>query len=191
MIRTQLRSGLHKLRGFATDPQGVSAIEFALIAPLMVILYIGGVEVTQGVAMNRKTTLVAHAIADLVSQSSSIDNSESSDVIAAASQVLVPYSDAFLGVTVSSIVIDAAGVPKIAWSDTKNGIVHAPGAVMTLDPALSASGPGTSVILGEATYSYQPTFAHSITGPLTFTDKIYMKPRLSACVLRPPNVTIC
>ena len=34
----------------ASDQRGVSAVEFAMLLPLMLSLYLGGVEVSQGVA---------------------------------------------------------------------------------------------------------------------------------------------
>ena len=53
------------LRRFGRDRRGASAIEFALIAPLMLGLYIGCVEISDGVAADRKVTLTAGALANL------------------------------------------------------------------------------------------------------------------------------
>ena len=44
---------------FARDQRGVSAVEFALVAPLMITLYLGCVEISQGVGVDRKVTLTA------------------------------------------------------------------------------------------------------------------------------------
>src|SRR5262249_34725949 len=57
-----------KLRRFARDKRGISAVEFAMLLPLMVTLYLGGVEVSQAVAIDRKVTLIARTVADLVAQ---------------------------------------------------------------------------------------------------------------------------
>ena len=53
---------------FGGDERGISAVEFALLLPLMVTLYLGTVEVSQGVAIDRKVTLTARTVADLASQ---------------------------------------------------------------------------------------------------------------------------
>jgi Flp pilus assembly protein TadG len=189
MSYTSIMSALHKVRGFASDRRGVSAIEFAIIAPLMITLYLGGVEVSQAVAVNRKTTLVAHTVADLVAQTSSVANSDMTDVLNASSSVAAPYSVANLSVTVSSVVINSSGVAKVSWSDTMHGTARAVGSTITLDPALAV--PNTSLILGEVSYSYKPTFGWVITGTLTLSDKTYLRPRITQCVNRPPVVTAC
>jgi Flp pilus assembly protein TadG len=166
---------------FAKDHRGVSAIEFAIVAPLMVSLYLGGVEVSDAVAANRKTTIVARTVADLVAQGSTINNAGIADVLSASSAVATPYGNANLAVTVSSIKIDNTGVAKVEWSDTKNGTALTVGSTVTLDAALAV--PNTWLILGEATYMYVPTFGEGIIGTIHLSDKIYMRPRIS------PNVT--
>jgi len=65
LIRARTR---RSLRRFLADKRGVSAIEFAMLLPLMVTLYLGGAEVSQAIAIDRKMTLVARTLADLTSQ---------------------------------------------------------------------------------------------------------------------------
>jgi Flp pilus assembly protein TadG len=48
----------------ARDTRGVSAVEFALLLPLMIALYLGAVELSQGIAADRKVTLTTRTIAD-------------------------------------------------------------------------------------------------------------------------------
>jgi Flp pilus assembly protein TadG len=175
-------SVLAKTLSFANDRRGVSAVEFAIIAPLMVSLYLGGVEVSDAVAASRKTTIVARTVADLVAQDSKLTNAGKDDVMNAAKLVATPYGNANLGITVSSIKIDNAGIAKVEWSDTKDGIALTVGSTVTLDAALAV--PNTWLILGEATYNYIPTFGEGVTGPITMSDKIYMRPRISPNVQR-------
>ena len=52
-------------------------VEFALVMPLMLTLYIGSMEVSQGIAADRKVTLMARTVADLASQVSTISNADS------------------------------------------------------------------------------------------------------------------
>jgi Flp pilus assembly protein TadG len=187
MSYASIMSTLHKVRGFAGDRRGVSAIEFAIIAPLMITLYLGGVEVSQAVAVNRKTTLVAHTVADLVAQTSKVTNADMLDILNASSSVATPYPAANLTVTVSSVVIDNSGVATVNWSDTMHGTARTVGSTVTLDSALAV--PNTSLILGEVSYSYKPTFGWVITGTLNLSDKTYLRPRISTCVVRSPSTT--
>ena len=61
------RSMMRRIGDFAGDRRGVSAVEFALLLPMMMTLYLGSVEASQGIAANRKVTLATHALADLAS----------------------------------------------------------------------------------------------------------------------------
>src|SRR3954447_16418142 len=81
------------LRRFLSDKRGVSAVEFAMVLPLMITLYLGGVEVSSAVAIDRKMTLIARTLADLVSQATSVDNSGMTSILAATTAVMAPYSD--------------------------------------------------------------------------------------------------
>lgn len=172
----------HLLSRFRRNRDGVSAVEFALVLPLMLSLYIGSSEVSQGISADRKVTLMARTVADLASQVSSISNSDMNNLLNASAAVMQPYNTAPLKITVSSVVIDAQGMATINWSDTRNGTARTQGQAVTLPAALTV--PNTSLIWGEVQYTYTPVVGYVITGPLTLKDQIYMRPRLSATVTR-------
>ena len=86
---------------FRQDERGVSAVEFAMLLPLMITLYLGTVEISQGVGIDRKVTLTTRTVADLASQVSSINNTDMTNLLNAASAVVVPYDLSKLKVTVS------------------------------------------------------------------------------------------
>jgi Flp pilus assembly protein TadG len=180
------------LRRFLADKRGVSAVEFAMLLPLMVTLYLGGVEVSQAVAVDRKMTLVARTLADLTAQATSVNDSDMSNIKAAATAVVAPFDDTKLGFTISSVVIDAQKVAKIKWSDNRNGTVRAPGDVVTVNDTLKESTTyPIYLIWAETKYAYTPTVGYVITGTMNLTDQIYMRPRQSDCVLRPNTQTAC
>jgi Flp pilus assembly protein TadG len=172
------------LRRLLADKRGVSAVEFAMLLPLMVTLYLGGVEVSQAVAIDRKVTLIARTLGDLVAQATTVSNADMSNILAATTSVMAPYSDSNLKITVSSVVINAQGVAKVAWSDTKNGTARAVNSTVTLPAALNVAS--TSLIWAESSYAYTPTIGYVITGTKNLTDQIYMRPRLSDTVARTP-----
>jgi Flp pilus assembly protein TadG len=167
---------------FAQDRRGVSAVEFAMLLPLLITLYLGSVEISQGVGIDRKVTLTSRTLGDLASQVSSINNADMTNLLNAASSVLTPYDVSKLKVTVSAVTIDANGVAKIAWSDTKNGTARSVGTTVTVPTALNVAS--TTLIWSEATYDYTPAIGYVITGTLTLKDQIYMRPRLSDSVQR-------
>ena len=172
------------LREFLSDKRGISAVEFAMLLPLMMTLYLGGVEVSQAVAVDRKVTLIARSLGDLVAQATTVTNADMTNILNASTAIIVPYADNKLKITVSSVVIDAQGVAKIGWSDTKNGTARAVGSTVTLPAALNTAS--TSLIWAETQYAYTPTIGYVITGTMNLKDQIYMRPRLSDTVTRTP-----
>ena len=166
------------LRRFNDDKRGVSAVEFAMLLPLMVTLYIGGVEVSQAIAVDRKVTLVSRTVGDLVAQSTSVNSNDMTNILNAAASVVQPFSSSLIKVTVSRVDVDGNGVAKVIWSKTKNGTVKS--GTVTLPSALNTAN--TSVIWAQSEYVYTPAMGYVITGNLTLKDQIYMRPRLSDTV---------
>ncbi len=177
-----MRSIERRVRHLAGDERGVSAVEFAMLLPLMLTLYLGAVEVSQGVGADRKATLTARTICDLVSQVASISDADMTNALNAASSVMVPFPVANLKVTVTSVKIDASGNATVDWSSTLNGTARGKGSTVTLPAALAV--PSTSLIWSEVQYTYKPVVGYVVTGTLTLKDQIYMRPRLSDSVTR-------
>jgi Flp pilus assembly protein TadG len=171
-----------RLAKFNKDARGASAVEFAMLLPLMMTLYLGAVEVSQGVGIDRKVTLTTRTVADLASQVSSINNTDMTNLLNASSAVIAPYDATQLKVTVSAVTIDANGNAKIAWSDTLNGTKRAVNSSVSLPAALNVAN--TTLIWSEVSYSYKPTIGYVITGTLNLSDQIFMRPRLSDTVTR-------
>src|SRR5947209_19726123 len=105
-FRLPVSRHLARLRG---DQDGVSSVEFAMLLPLMLTLYLGAVEVSQAVGVDRKVTLTSRTVADLASQVTSILSSDMSNILGASSSVISPYDSSQLKVTVSQISIDGNG----------------------------------------------------------------------------------
>jgi Flp pilus assembly protein TadG len=176
---TRLSGRIMSLR---RDQRGVSAIEFAMVLPLMVTLYLGAVEVSQAVAINRKVTLSARTVADLASQVASVSNTDMANLLNATKAVIAPYPDGPLKVTVTAVSIDANGVAKVAWSDTLGGTARAVNSTVSLPAALNT--PNSQVIWGEVYYTYTPAIGYVVTGAINLFDQIYMRPRLAETVSR-------
>lgn len=167
---------------FSADRRGVSAVEFALLLPLMVTLYLGTVEVSQGISVDRKVTMTARTVADLISQVTTVNNSGMNDILNASIAVMYPYSVSPLKVTVTEIYIDANNKATVVWSDGYNGSGRAVGSTVTVPSALLIAN--SYLIWSEVQYGYKPTVGYIITGTLNLSDQLYMAPRLSTSVSR-------
>ena len=176
MIRT-----IGKLARFGRDRRGVSAVEFALVAPVMVALYLGCVELSDGIAVDRKVSLTAAALANLVSEVTgpgsppSLSTGDMTNVFNAASAIIQPYSAGNMKMTVSCLSVDANKNVTTKWTATSNGGV---GGTASVPADLTVAN--TQLILAQVSYAYKPIVGYTISGTLTLSDKMYMMPRMTA-----------
>lgn len=175
-------SGKSVFFGLLRDRRGVAAIEFALIFPLMLLLYFGAIETSNMLTANRRVTSVAYTAADITAQAISVGNSDISDIFAASSAILRPFNTTPLTIRITSVVANSSGVNKVAWSDGYHVASRAVNSTMTLPAGLTS--PGTSVIVAEVTYAYTSPISQTVTQSLTFTDTAYLKPRRTSQVTR-------
>lgn len=170
-----------KLLGrFNSDRRGVSAVEFALLAPVMITFYLGCVEISDGVAVDRKVSLTAAALANLSAQTASISTNDMTNILNAASAIVAPYDSSKLKITVSCLSIDANKAATVKWSQTRNGVARAIGSAYAFDGSTSALDvASTQLILAEASYAYTPIVGTAISGTVTLSDRMFMSPRIA------------
>lgn len=106
------------LARFARAEGGLSAVEFALLLPVMLIFYLGGVQVSMAVSTYRLVDLTANTVTNLVAQYTTISASaQMPDILAAATQVMYPAKandpsvSTNIKVVVSLIAIDRTAMP--------------------------------------------------------------------------------
>jgi len=173
MLKTSI---LGKVSRLARDKRGISAVEFALLAPVMIGLYFGCAEIADGVGTDRKVSLVAAALANLSAQTTTISASDMTNILDASGAIITPYSASKLKMTITCIKIDANKVASVMWSVTRNGTVNSGN--VTIPTALAVAN--STLILSQASYAYTPTVGYTISGTLNLSDKMYMTPRISA-----------
>ena len=166
------------LRSFKRNREGASAVEFAILAPLLITLYFGCVEITDGIAADRKVTLTAGALANLTSQSQTITVDGMTNILNASAAIIKPYSVGNLAATITCLKIDADGNAKVKWSATLNGTARADGASVTL-PSAALAVPNSYLVWSEVSYNYTPVVGYTITGTLALSDQMFMSPRVS------------
>jgi Flp pilus assembly protein TadG len=171
-------------RRFRRDQRGVSAIEFALIAPFMILLYFGLVELCQALIAERKASHVASAVGDLVAQSESVTPAAGGtgptslvDIYSIGQSIMAPFPTSSLKIGISSVTADANGTPKVDWSNAYNGYpVKTAGTTVTLPMTLSA---GDSIVMAQVTYAYQSGIGYILPRAQTFNEVFYLRPRRS------------
>jgi Flp pilus assembly protein TadG len=180
MTLTRTFTGLGAyVRSFARDRDAVSAVEFAIVLPFMLLLYIGGVELGDGLQVQFKVTETARTVTDLASQYINIESSDMSNILGAASTVVTPYSASSLIMTVSQVKVTSnATTGTVSWSCSLNGTARTVGASVTLPSNLQKPSSAIYLILGEVTYPYTPQIGYVITGTINMYESAYFYPRL-------------
>ncbi len=178
MLKTSI---LGRLSRFARDRRGVSAVEFAFVAPVMIGLYLGVTEISDGVAANRKVSLIAGALSNLTAQVTTISATDMTNILDASSAIITPYSAGNLKMTISCLKLDANAAATVQWSETRNGVKRAVGSTYSFPTNSTALAVKNSwLILSEVSYDYTPIVGYTITGTLTLSDKMFMSPRVTA-----------
>ncbi|MFC0481443.1 TadE/TadG family type IV pilus assembly protein [Gellertiella hungarica] len=99
------------------DRSGAGAVEFAILAPILLMLYISAFEITVGMSVAKRASRAAGTIADLVTQQSNPwTKATLSTMVGVAQSVFAPYNPANLKLKISGINIDSTGVARITWS---------------------------------------------------------------------------
>jgi Flp pilus assembly protein TadG len=178
-----MRRPLLTLRRFARDRRGVSAIEFALIAPLLIVFYFGMAETVQAMMAKRKASHVASAIGDLVAQDQSVTNAEIADVWTIGNTLLAPFPSTTLKMRITSVTANASGAVKVDWSENKNWTDVADGSTWTGIPA-GLIAAGQSLIIAQTTYAYDSPIKKYVPNTVNFTDVYYLRPRKISTVQR-------
>jgi Flp pilus assembly protein TadG len=166
-------------RRLVRDESGVSAVEFALILPIMVLLYLGLAEITLAMMAERRASHAASAVGDLLAQSpQNIKNAGVNQVLYIGDASLQPFPTADLSLRVTSVQADTNGTPKVVWSKAKGPALSklANGATVAGFPT-NLLAAGESLIMSEVKYSYNTPLYKVIPRTLNFQDVFYLRPR--------------
>lgn len=164
---------------------GMAALEFAIVAPVMISLYFGVTELSDGFTASTKVTSVASTAGDLLAQEKSVCDAEMNDVFVALRSLMYPFPLNQMKIVLSSLIDSGGGTVKVAWSDASNTSPRAVGSVVSVPAGLVAVG--GSVVLAEVTYNYSSPTGHLIYGTVPLTDKFYLHPRRIQQIARSPN----
>jgi Flp pilus assembly protein TadG len=197
----RMRLAAARLRG---DSSGIAATEFAFIVPIMLVMFFGTVEMSSGVAVDRKVTFIARTLSDLTGQAPATDQAQTyaqisdtyiQNVFTASIAIITPYLQTPVKSTISEIYVDKNAVAKIQWS--KAATISSGATQATLTSSSRNAGDTvtslvptallikqTYLIFSEVSYLYTPTIGYVMapTG-VTISDVSYTRPRQATCVV--------
>lgn len=175
LSRLTRRSKWRGIKGLCYNQKGVSAVEFALIAPVMILIYFGCIELSFLMRIDRRVTSTSASLGDLTARLSTVTDTDMHEMFDAAKVMMQPYDAASANLRITSVVDNGDGNPKVAWSDSYNLTAYAPGTKITVAPGIIPS-PG-SVIMAEVYYKYRSPFGYVLQNERTVSDTFYLRPR--------------
>jgi Flp pilus assembly protein TadG len=172
---------VNRMRRFARTEDGATMVEFTLVFPIMIALFVGVVEFSEAFAVNRKLTNAVTSVADLVAQREVVTSADLTEIASIADSLMAPFSPAQLGMVISSVEADKNGATKIGWSQARGSAsAHAKGGVYAPPSGLTEAN--SSILMVEGTYQFTPTIAMYLTGTITLSNQAYFRPRASRVI---------
>jgi Flp pilus assembly protein TadG len=170
------------IQGIWYNEKGVSAVEFALIAPVMMMIYFGCIEVSLLMRADRRVTSTASSLGDLTARLATVSDADMQDLFNAATVLMQPYPAGSARMRITSVVDNGDGQTRVAWSDAFNMTPHAGNTAITM-PAGLVPSPG-SVIVAEVEYDYESSFGLVLKASREVSDTFYLRPRRVSSIAR-------
>ena len=191
MMKTNTFSISRLAARYRRDESGVAAIEFAFIAPLLVVFLLGTTTATQSLWANGKVAQTTSVIGDLISQENQLDNTSFKAITDAGQILLEPFPTGDMKIMVTASIAcyddptDTEGKrPEIkvvwsnAWSD--NQLVagpQTPGDLLTDAPQELSIEHGDYLIRTVVAYTYEPTITRQAGYTIEMEETAYHQPR--------------
>jgi Flp pilus assembly protein TadG len=181
---------LSTLRAFSRRETGVAAVEFALVVPLMLSVYLGCTEASALLTADRKVQSVAGAIGDLVARTNrTITEGQLEDFFLASTSMMAPYGTADLVQTITAVSVAANGQATVLWSVRyENGDLsktvadHPKDSAYELPDEMKEIATGQTVIAAEAEYPYRPLLGLVFKNALELNRSALFMPRFGGTI---------
>jgi Flp pilus assembly protein TadG len=193
--RPSLLARLKTLHARRARRRGVSAVEFALVAPVMLVMLFGAAEASLAITVDRKVTLASATVADLVAQQEDLDCNTLRQIMNVTRTVFTPYPAGPASIRVASVAM-VSGAPKVEWSrlvDNGGNCITSP--ALPVGTTISIAGDTSAgqsanlvqdlipanggVILGEVEYSYTSVGTSFFTNSIAMRERAFLRPRKS------------
>lgn len=172
------------IQRFVAGERAAAAVEFALILPVLLTLYLGSVELSSAISVDKRVATVSGSLGDLVARADgTIVAGTIDDYFRAASATMAPYPSTGVKQVVSSVFVDPDGNVTVSWSRGYNGATpHTAGNNYTLPGDLINLSLNSHVIVAEAQMSYSPLFGYFFENAFTLYHEYFFLPRFGEAI---------
>ncbi|WP_354415830.1 TadE/TadG family type IV pilus assembly protein [Mesorhizobium shonense] len=153
---------------FCRDRQGVAAIEFAFIVPVLFIMYFITMEASQAIETSKKVSRIGSMVADLVTQQTTVKKADLDAIMKIGTSTLQPYNRSTPSIIITGIQITDEASPqvKVAWSRKLVGTTYSADALkdsITTVPA-TLNIRNTFLVRVESDLGYEAMITWSASG---------------------------
>ncbi len=170
------------IQGLCYNEKGISAVEFALIAPVMVLLYFGCIELSLLMRADRRITTTAASLGDLAARLSVITDDDMREMFQAADVLMQPHGAGNAKMRITCVADTGDGQARVQWSDGHNLTAHAPNTILSVPAGIIP--PLGSVIVSEVEFDYTSSLGFVIDTTQTMGDTFYLRPRRVTVITR-------
>ena len=188
MSSTQINSSRRSIgmrcRQLARDTRGVAAVEFAMLVPLLFVMFIGTLELGQAVGLDRRVTMATASTADLIAREKTATDASLDGIVEIVKHLLRPYDSTRLQLSIVAVRADTGNpnLTRVEWSKGYNGGA-APARCETYTMPVGLLSAGSSAIVVETRFDYEPLIvSHYLNSSVTLGDKAFHTPRDGSCV---------
>ncbi len=167
-----------------TCQRGVASIEFALILPLMVLLFFGLVEGSDALSASRRVATAVNSLADLAAQAEDqLTADDVSNLFTGVEKMLEPTSSVPVEFKLISVILDD-DEPVIHWSiDNAGNEPYAEGDEYTGLEDATLLNEDASLIVVEIVYEHETSLANRVFDEtITFSRRATRWPRIGSRV---------
>ena len=171
-------------RKFIDSRDAIAAVEFALVVPSMLVLYMGTIEISQVITVDRKMSAMAGSLGDLVAQSNEqIETGDLMDYFQAVGLIMAPYSTDNLKQLITMVYVDNDGNASVDWSVGYNGADEiAANTPYTLPIEITSIAHDSYVVVSETQLQYQPWGGYVIEASFNLYKQFFHFPRFGAAI---------
>lgn len=184
------------LRRFRSNKDGIAAVEFAMIVPILLAMYLGTIEISTGITVNKRVARVSSTVADLVTQQSTVTKGTLDDILEIGAAIMQPYTADKPKITVIGVDVNSTYPQggKVSWSRVYDKGTFKAGAAKNADTIVPANLriDGTFVVMVQTDIEYRPVVTWVIGSKtdnsgnsytaLDMMERYFLRPRLSATV---------
>lgn len=180
------------LRRFAAHAHGMAVVEFAIMLPVLMTMFYGCIEATRFILATQKAEKLAHTVADVTAQSTTVTSAGLSQLLEATNDIMNPFPFHAQGRVLITSLYRAPGSANavVNWRHSGGGVWVATSAFGAVGSTPTMPGDFTfdereNLIAAEVFFQWSPLISSQFFGTRVIYRQAFYKPRFGALITTP------